>query len=61
LVFVSWFNSSLTEFVEKLNSLASSLKYERVLGLKKSLISSLIRVFEAMSPVNRLSNKTTLY
>ncbi len=54
---MSWFNSSLTEFVEKLNSLASSLKYERVLGLKKSLISSLIRVFEAMSPVNRLSKK----
>jgi hypothetical protein len=31
------------------------------LGLKKSLMSSLIRVFEAMSPVNRLSKKITLH
>ena len=30
--------------------------YERVLGLKKSLVRSLILVFDAISPENRLSN-----
>jgi hypothetical protein len=35
--------------------LASSRKYERVWGLKKKRINSLIRVFDAIIPDNRLS------
>ena len=42
--------------METLNSLASSLRYDRVIGLKNSLTNSLIRVFDAMRPANRLSN-----
>lgn len=53
---MSWFSSSLTELVEELNSLASSLRYDLVLGLKKKRISSLILVFDDISPENRFSN-----
>ena len=55
-VFVSWLSSSRTEFVETSNSLASSRKYERVLGLKKKRTSSLILVFDDISPENRFFN-----
>jgi len=55
LILVSWLSSSRTEFVDTLNSLANALKYELVLGLKKKRISSLIRVFDEISPVNKLS------
>ena len=41
--------------METPNSLASSRRYERVLGLKKKRIRSFILVFEDMSPENRLS------
>ena len=53
---VSWFSSSRTELVEILNSLASSLRYERACGLKKNLVKSLILVFDDISPLNKLSN-----
>jgi hypothetical protein len=41
--------------VERLNSFASSLKYELVFGLKKNLTRSFILVFDEMSPENRFS------
>ena len=53
---VSWFSSSLTELVETLNSLASSLRYDLVSGLKKKRTSSLILVFDDISPENRFFN-----
>jgi hypothetical protein len=46
--------------VDTLNSFANSRKYERVLGLKKNRISSLILVFDPMSPVSRLSKIKSL-
>ena len=55
-VFFNWLSSSRTELVDTLNSLASSLKYDRAFGLKNKRINSLIRVFDAISPARRLSN-----
>jgi len=52
----SWLISSRTGLVESLNSFASSRRYVLVFGLKKKRISSLIRVFDEISPMNRLSN-----
>ena len=53
---MSWLSSSLTELVETLNSLASSLRYDLVSGLKKKRTSSLILVFDDISPKNRFFN-----
>jgi hypothetical protein len=58
---VSWFNSSLTEFVETLKSFASSLKYELVSGLKKNLVRSFILVFDEIRPVNKLFKISPFY
>jgi len=52
---VSWLSSSRTELVETLNSFANSRRYDRVFGLKKKRVRSLMRVLDDMSPVNKFS------